>query len=84
MNKEQGSRSYLLWFDGLYYQTKSFQDQDGNIYLEFERTKFWFLKRRIVLRKDLLQKMQQPLLQEMGYLEIYLPKLLVSKHVASK
>jgi hypothetical protein len=71
--------SYLLWFDGLYYQTKSFQDQDGNVYLEFEKTKLWLFKRKIVLRKDWLQKIEQPLPQEKGYLEIYVPKLSVSK-----
>jgi NADH:ubiquinone oxidoreductase subunit len=74
--KGQGPCSYLLWFDGLYYQTKSFQDQDGNIYFEFERTKFWLFKKRIVLRKNLLEKVQLST-EEKGRLhEIYIPKLL--------
>jgi hypothetical protein len=47
--------------------------------LEFEKTKLWLFKRKIVLRKDWLQKIEQPLPQEKGYLEIYVPKLSVSK-----
>jgi hypothetical protein len=47
--------SLLDWFGKIYRQTGSFKDQDGNVYLIFERSRFWFFKERIVLRTDWLE-----------------------------
>jgi hypothetical protein len=62
--------SFLNWFGKLYRQIESFQDQNGNIYLVFERSRFKFFKERIVLRRDWLEG---KILGHLG--TIYVPKL---------
>jgi hypothetical protein len=55
----------------LYRQIGSFQDQDGNVYLVFERRRFKLFRERVILRRELLEKKESELLGSI----LYVPKL---------
>jgi hypothetical protein len=62
--------SLLDWFGKLYRQAGSLRDQDGNVYLVFERSRLKLFKERIVLRMDWLEP------KVLGHLgTIYAPRL---------
>jgi hypothetical protein len=63
--------SLLDLFGRLYRQTGSFQDQDGNVYLVFERRRFKIFRERVILRRELLEEKESELPGSI----LYIPKL---------
>jgi hypothetical protein len=63
--------SLLDLFGRLYRQTGSFQDQDGNVYLVFERRRLKLFRERVILRRELLEEKESKLSGS----TLYIPKL---------
>ncbi|MCR6692781.1 MAG: hypothetical protein MRT15_10340 [archaeon YNP-LCB-003-016] len=63
--------SLLDLFGRFYRQIGSFQDQDGNVYLVFERRRFKLFRERVILRRELLEEKESKLPGS----TLYIPKL---------
>ncbi len=64
--------SRLDLFGRVYDQVGSFRDQDGSVYLVFERRRFKLFRERIILRRELLEETRS---SEFPSSTLYTPKL---------